>query len=189
MAAFSATKTASATITFANGVTLKINGATNSGEADVLGTSAANLNWTIVKGAENVTTGSVLNETGDNNISLSAISFDVTGPNSGTVYVAIKPNVAWTKAADSTSGSETITPVSENPAWTAVGQTGYYQKAITLDANGSATSNSFTNAIAIFTSGTNDANTWAGRSYEATLKVKASTTQYTAETVVAGDTP
>ncbi len=182
LAAFSATKTATATITFANGVTLKITGATNNGTDDTLSVSTqANLNWSIKVGSNVNTSGSVDNQVGENSLALSAISIDVTGPTSGNVYVAIKPTVT-------VSPSGTAPDVDDFVAngWTAVGSTGYYQKTIPT-TGGTSTGNAFTSDIVIYTAGTDDPNDFAGKTYTGTLKVKASTTEYTASTVVEGD--
>ncbi len=180
LAAFSANKSASATITFANGVQLKINGASSQASgnaADVLST-AATLNWNIIKGSTTIKTGSVTNEVGDNAISLSAITFEATGPVSGTIWIAAKPDVKY-----NTSNVVAVTPVS---GWTQIGTTGFYQKSVTLNSSGAtASAESFTAAVVILASNAtqDQKNGMAGRSYSANLTVKASTTQFTTDNI------
>ena len=165
LAAFSANKSASATISFANGVKLMVTGATNSGTADTLSVSAT-LKWTIIKGTTNDTTGSVTNEVGDNNIKLAKISI-TAGGYAGSVYVAVKPTVSY---SGTSTGTVTVTPAS---GWTA-GSDGYYLKTYTATVAGVAAD--FTSAdIAIYTVGEDTANNFAGRTYTANLFVEAST--------------
>ena len=173
LAAFSATKTATATITFANGVTIQVTGATLSGSADTHGTSVANnatLNWSIKKGDQTDTTGSVTNELGDRNIKLAQITVNVKGPvGSNTVYLAIKPTVSW---SGSSAGTVSITPSS---GWTE-GSDGYFLKQVSIASADTGVDVTFTDAdIAIFTAGTDDPNTWAGRNYSANLVIEANT--------------
>ncbi len=180
LAAFSANKSASATITFANGVQLKINGASSkaSGNADDVLSTAAELNWNIIKGSNTIKTGSVTGEVGDNAISLAAITFEATGPESGTIWIAAKPDVKY-------NGSTvvTVTPVS---GWNQIGTTGFYQKSVTLNSSGATESaESFTAAVVILAANANQntKNSMAGRSYSANLTVKVSTTQFTTSNI------
>ncbi|MBR4270682.1 MAG: hypothetical protein IKQ31_03290 [Clostridia bacterium] len=183
LAAFSANKSASATINFANGVQLKVNGASvtaNGNAADDFATSAT-LNWNITKGSSTIKTGSVTGEVGENAISLAAITFEAKGPESGTIYIAAKPTL--TVAPSGTAPTFTVAS-----GWEALGSTGYYTKSVSLNASGqTASAQAFTSAVVILASSATqaDKNAIAGKTFTANLVVKASTTAFTASNVEA----
>jgi hypothetical protein len=186
LAAFSASKQATTTITFSNGVQLKITGATKQtdtlGDADVYSTTA-NLYWNVTVGSTTDNTGAVGSVTpldGSESVSLNAISIDVKGTPNSTVYLAVKPVVTYTTDGSAPSAS-TGTPVAvtaksgQNPAWTA-GADGWSLMTVSLGSTGESTGHVFTDAVSIYTAtGTDADNTTAGRKYYAQIEFEAST--------------
>jgi len=190
LAAFSASKEATTTITFSNGVQLKITGASQNETGnpdDVMSTGPATLYWNVTVGSSTNKTGSVGGSTGldgSETVSLDAISIDVLGTPSATVYLAVKPLVAYgptmpnltdsDNSNDGTAVTVTTAAAQTSPAWTS-GADGWKLITVALDSNGEATV-AFSDAITIYTP-TNTAtdNTYAGRKYAAYIQFEAST--------------
>jgi len=192
LAAFSANRTATTTIKFSNGVELRITGATlqsgepDAGKTDTYSTEAP-LFWNVTVGSTPNNTGHVgdtpgteLN--GDENVSLAAISIDVKGTANTNVYLAVKPNVSWTKGTSvATPQAVEVTP-NASAGWTAgeidaVDGKQWYLKTISMTSD-EETDIVFSDVQQLFTNNTSDPaanNQYAGRSYTAIIVFEAST--------------
>ena len=96
LAAFSATKSASTTITFGNGITLTISGTTTGTEGNPdTASNTATLYWTANVGSTADYDGTVDAGDASENVTLDQIQITATGP-ANSVYVAVKPTVSYT---------------------------------------------------------------------------------------------
>ena len=135
LAAFSANKTATTTVQFANGVQIKINGAytDTSGSADVISRTAVNLLWACTEGSQtkNTSDGSMTDVSSA--VVFDAISFtNGDSSESSICYLIAKPSISCTAPA-SPSQEQTAaatsafnTAIAGASAWTAIGATGWY---------------------------------------------------------------
>ena len=175
LAAFSATKSASTTITFGNGITLTISGTTTgTEESPDTSTNKATLYWTANVGGTADYDGTVDAGDASANVTLEQIQITATGP-TNSVYVAVKPTVSYTGNG---TGNVTL-DLGEN--WVQVGSTGWYVYTTADSANDGTAATVFptsqtpftTGTTAIFTTGTDNANDFGGRTYTCSIEVQA----------------
>lgn len=189
LAAFSASKQATTTITFSSGVQLKVTGAVLPPNSDPDSyANAATLNWIVNVGASTDDSGEVASN-GAEAVSLESITVQAKAPGSSQVYVAVKPVVTWTGG---TPASGTVTNASSSATtfdsllangWTkgewdttadATGQ--WYLKTFTIGNNDESSVENFCSDIPIYTpTNTTADNDYASREYEATIYFEAAT--------------
>ena len=184
LAAFNASRTATTTITFGNGITLHVNGITTNGT----GSNDDDYYWNAT-GVDTGTGTFVVN--GDNSISLDQISVRVTGMDA---FIAIKATITVSGG----TGSDTIIPVytgtidattvnnaddSTGAALVAV-KTGWQvlgtgTTANKLTVNEGEEPDDYTAMVQsaeIFNTSSDEANDFAGRQYRAVIQIVASDT-------------
>ena len=172
LAAFQASREASTTITFGNGITLNVTGIT-----DNSGTYA----WDATVGSTPNTSGTVSNLNGDETVSLDEVKVTVSGT---AAYVAVLATVTGTSAptpkyASGWIDATGVTELTSATGWYVYG-TGTTANTIAVDSE-----TDVLNATTIFTAGTDDANDFASRSYTAEIKIAASDTLAELATLIA----